>query len=864
MDRKGEDLRGAREEAADGLATFAGLTVDLAGNHTLVAQSTGVSLVTSPTFVIAPGAARTLTFTTQPTSAAAGATLSPPVRVRVTDAFGNGVAGTPVNVAMTDGTPLTGTVSATSNTAGFATFGTLSSTVAGPHTLTASSGSLTPAVSASFTVTSGGVASLAFVSQPADARAGTTLSPAPRVRVSDVYGNRVSGSTITLTLTGGGTLAGSVTMASDSEGVATFADLMMDRAGSHTLVASSGTVSTTSAAFTITPAAPAALAFAVEPSDAVAGTAIAPGVQVRVTDAFANAVPDAVVSLALGSVGTLTGADSIRTDAQGLARFATLRVAEVGLHTLVARQGALRADSRGFGITAAGAATLTWQVQPSTVQVATALSPAPEVLVRDAYGNLVPGAPVALTLVGSGTLSGGTATSDAQGVARFTSLHVDRAGVMQLEANSGAATTSASATFTVSCPELVLSAIGVDSTSAGLPFTHTLTTTGGTGSYRYAITAGALPTGLTLTAEGVLSGSPITSGRTSFTVSATDSFACSVSRVYTLTVVAMPVAIGDLSVTRAPGVGDGDGTIGLRLSFTPSPAATRIEVYRAPFGGYPRYDEAGGCDPLVSVYPPSAPWVRTKVTASGQIDETPVRDAYAYVVFQINALGQVSAASNHTVPMPNYRLGDNSNGFALGTGDNRVDLADLSLLGAHYGAGAATLAADSLYYLDVGPTLDHTLKCRPTTDGRVDFEDLAVLATEYGNESGTTSFVAQANGMIHRAQGTERVSYDAPDHVRADETFAVVLRLEGAGRLQAISTQLVWDESVAEPLAMEPSDWVAAQDGMTFSARPGNVDAAILGVHERGFVGAGVLATVRFRARRDGAPAIQQIGRAHV
>jgi len=207
--------------------------------------------------------------------------------------------------------------------------------------------------------------------------------------------------------------------------------------------------------------------------------------------------------------------------------------------------------------------------------------------------------------------------------------------------------------------------------------------------------------------------------------------------------------------------------------------------------------------------------------------------------------------------MPNYRLGDNSTGYAVGVGDNRVDFADLTLLGAHYGIDAAALAADSVQYLDVGPTLDHTLRCRPTTDGRVDFEDLAVLATEFGNTSGTTSFVAEANGMLRRAHGTERVSYDAPDQVRAGETFEVVVRLEAAGRLQAISTQLVWDEAVAEPLAVEPSDWVAAQGGMAFSARPGNVDAAILGVREHGFVGEGVLATMRFRARRDGSPAIQ-------
>ena len=165
-------------------------------------------------------------------------------------------------------------------------------------------------------------------------------------------------------------------------------------------------------------------------------------------------------------------------------------------------------------------------------------------------------------------------------------------------------------------------------------------------------------------------------------------------------------------VTRVPGVGNGLGTLAVKLAFTPSPAAASVEVYRAPFGGYPRYDEAGGCDPIVTVYPPPAPWVRTEVTATGGTDQVAQRDAWSYVVFQKNALGQVSAVSNVTIPIPNYRLGDCSNGAAIGVGDNRVDLADLSLLGAHYGITGARITADSVAFLDIGPTLDHTLRCQ--------------------------------------------------------------------------------------------------------------------------------------------------------
>src|SRR5262249_15751381 len=104
------------------------------------------------------------------------------------------------------------------------------------------------------------------------------------------------------------------------------------------------------------------------------------------------------------------------------------------------------------------------------------------------------------------------------------------------------------------------------------------------------------------------------------------------------------------------------------------------------------------------------------------------RDAWSYVVFLKNAAGQASLVSNQTLPMPDYILGDVCNGVAPGVGDNVVDEADLSLLGAHYGGIVARTPAA---WLDVGPTTDRSDDSRPETDGRVDFEDLFMLAMHY-------------------------------------------------------------------------------------------------------------------------------------
>jgi hypothetical protein len=69
------------------------------------------------------------------------------------------------------------------------------------------------------------------------------------------------------------------------------------------------------------------------------------------------------------------------------------------------------------------------------------------------------------------------------------------------------------------------------------PYSQQLTATGGTAPYAYAVTAGTLPTGLTLSATGLLSGSPVAPGGTfTFTVTATDAKGCTGSQQYTVTI----------------------------------------------------------------------------------------------------------------------------------------------------------------------------------------------------------------------------------------------------------------------------------------------------------------------------------------
>src|SRR4029079_16706941 len=86
-----------------------------------------------------------------------------------------------------------------------------------------------------------------------------------------------------------GTLSGTKTVAAVN-GVATFSDLSIDKAGTgYTLTAASTRLTgATSSTFNITPGSANKLAFSVQPSSTTAGSAITPAVKVEVRDANGN------------------------------------------------------------------------------------------------------------------------------------------------------------------------------------------------------------------------------------------------------------------------------------------------------------------------------------------------------------------------------------------------------------------------------------------------------------------------------------------------------------------------------------------------------------------------------------------------
>ena len=351
-------------------------------------------------------------------------------------------------------------------------------------------------------------------------------------------------------------------------------------------------------------------------------------------------------------------------------------------------------------------------------------------------------------------------------------------------------------------------------------------------------------------AEGGASGTygPFTLTAQAATGEQGSSNAFSIHVTDTPTVVA---AVSALAATPVPVTAAGNGRVGLTVSFTAPGGATSIEVYRAPYGNYPEYDDApnAGAEPTAPSYPPSGPWVLTAVTASGQVDQPPTRDVWYYVAFAHNACGDVSPASTLTTGTLDYLLGDVTDGHVVGTGNNIVNTADISVLGSHYGlTGPAMLAFD---YLDVGPTSTGWVDGRPLTDDRIDFEDLVIFAINY--HPLTAAKIVRHQTASEGPAGELVLS--APAHVEPGTPVVADLAWNGSNAVCGLSTKLSWDAAVVEPVAHVAGDGLLAQGGAAFSPAPGVIDAVAL---ENGtLTGAGTLARVTFRVLTGGDPKIR-------
>jgi len=432
--------------AASGVATFAGLTLDKAGAG-LSLQVTGSGLARDSTASVTVDAApstQLVVATAPPASVTAGGGFG--LVVRAEDAFGNvdPTFNGSITAALANN-PAGGTLGGLSTVkaaSGVATFTglTLNKSATG-DTLKISGGGLSVATKISLTVNAAPARQLVIVIQPpASVTAGSGFGLV--AMAEDPFGNvdPTFNGNVAATLAGNpaaGNLTGSSTVAA-TLGVATFANLALDRAGTgDTLQVSSGSLSpATSASFTVNPAPASRLVVATQPPGSVTiGSGF--GLVVDAMDPFGNLDTsfDGSVSLALASNpgGTTIGGTPTATAGAGVATFSGVLLYKVGAgYTLQASSG---------GLSTATTSAIT--VNPAPASQLVIASPPPGsvtagsgfglvVTALDPYGDVDPNfsGNVSLALgggAGGASLGGSTTVSATAGVAAFAGLTLNPA-----------------------------------------------------------------------------------------------------------------------------------------------------------------------------------------------------------------------------------------------------------------------------------------------------------------------------------------------------------------------------------------------------------------------------------------------------
>jgi len=247
----------SRTTTNNGVATFNNLSINVPGtNYALVATSTNSLSVTGQTFTVTVGAASKLMYTTLPPSTApAGSTLSTFV-VQVEDQFSNFISGggVPITLALNTGGFGSGTTNTVTDSDGSSTFFDIVINTAGTYTMTANSPGLTSAARL-VTVTPSTAFNLAFVQQPpAVTNAGAVFTPAVTVKVTDQFSNPIGSMPVIVSLTGTGTVSGTLSQTTATNGIATFNNLSVNLPGTGdflTAITTNPALSVNSANFNI-------------------------------------------------------------------------------------------------------------------------------------------------------------------------------------------------------------------------------------------------------------------------------------------------------------------------------------------------------------------------------------------------------------------------------------------------------------------------------------------------------------------------------------------------------------------------------------------------------------------------------------
>ncbi len=316
---------------ASGIAVFDDLVIDEDGeNYRLRFSALGVDDVDSNTFNVLSSES-TLTLLTSPGTTTAGIILSPNPSVELKNFEGTPIQGVNITVSLNKGIFASGTLTVMTDANGVAVFDDLVIETADTDyriIFDADESGVANVNSAFFDVTPAAPSQMTMSTQPGTTVAGQSIAGPPAIVLTDAFGNPVGGVNVSVSLNKNSFSSGTFTVATNSEGIATFGDLQITVAATTYQLTfnanATGVADIDSDSFNVVAAAASSMSITVQPETSVAGDFILGPPTVLVTDIYANPTSGVQVNVTLNQNTFASGTTSLSTNTSGLAVFGNL------------------------------------------------------------------------------------------------------------------------------------------------------------------------------------------------------------------------------------------------------------------------------------------------------------------------------------------------------------------------------------------------------------------------------------------------------------------------------------------------------------------------------------------------------------
>ena len=414
------------------------VTSQTAGTSTVTASINNSSQSRDVTFIADVRTAQIASLEVTQDNAVADGAMANTLRARVTDAFGNALAGQTVSVMAGNGattaptvtTQLDGTVeiSVTSQTAGISTV-----------TATINNSTLSQNVTFIADVRTAKIADLVVIKDGSEADGSTANTL--RVKVTDAFGNTLAGQTVSVLGGNGATTAPTVITGPDGT---VESSVTSQTAGISTVTATINNSSLSRNVTFIADVRTAQIAsLEVTQDNAVADGAMANTLRVKVTDAFGNVLAGQMVSVTAGNSATV--ASTVTTHPDGTVEI-SVTSQTAGTSTVTASiNSSSQSQSVKFiaDVSTAQIAVLEVTQDNSVADGSTANT----LLVRvtDAFGNTLAGQTVSVT-AGNGATVAPTVITEPDGTVEI-SVTSQTAGISAVTASINSSSQSRNVTF---------------------------------------------------------------------------------------------------------------------------------------------------------------------------------------------------------------------------------------------------------------------------------------------------------------------------------------------------------------------------------------------------------------------------------